>query len=335
MRDFFIKRNFIEVHPQSAQSILAACEDPETISLYNYAEQIWPLPQTGQMWLEHVLLDDPTIDGCFAVTTSFRNEPNPVPGRHNLIFPMFEFESKGNMNDLIKMEKDLLEYLGFEKQKMLVEKKNPTDYERIEKERIKHSQNKFNIKVGETILNNLSNQIMDYTNGEMYTTPSATPTSHLDPHLSIHNYVGSYDYPTGNYEDIAKKYQVTELEHEHEQRLCDENGSVYFIKNFPIETSPFWNMKMDGNISKKVDVILEGHETIGSAERSCDTERMEEMFYTISDGGYAKILFDKFGEERVRRELDEFLSKDFIPRYGGGIGMTRMIRAMEKCELIP
>ena len=48
------------------------------------------------------------IEGCFTVSTSYRNEPNPVPGRHDMIFPMFEFESKGNMDDLVKMEKELL-----------------------------------------------------------------------------------------------------------------------------------------------------------------------------------------------------------------------------------
>lgn len=36
----------------------------------------------------------------------------------------------------------------------------------------------------------------------------------------------------------------------------------------------------------------------------------------------------KFGKERVLKELEEFLSLDLFPRFGGGIGMTRMMRAM-------
>ena len=36
MRSFFEGRGFIEVHTQSRLSILAACEDPTTISTYNY-----------------------------------------------------------------------------------------------------------------------------------------------------------------------------------------------------------------------------------------------------------------------------------------------------------
>jgi hypothetical protein len=83
------------------------------------------------------------------------------------------------------------------------------------------------------------------------------------------------------------------------------------------------------NIFNKVDVIMYGQETIGSAERSCDVDKMREMFYAIEDGGYATKLFELFGKERVEAELEEFLSHDFFPRFGGGIGMTRLGRAYE------
>jgi aspartyl/asparaginyl-tRNA synthetase len=84
-----------------------------------------------------------------------------------------------------------------------------------------------------------------------------------------------------------------------------------------------------GEIFNKVDVILYGQETIGSAERSCDVEEMRQMFYTIEDGGYSAKLFELFGKERVEKELEEFLSFRFFPRFGGGIGMTRLARAYE------
>ena len=38
--------------------------------------------------------------------------------------------------------------------------------------------------------------------------------------------------------------------------------------------------------------------------------------------------------ERVEKELEDFLKKDFFHRSGGGIGMTRMIRAMKLSNLI-
>ena len=58
---------------------------------------------------------------------------------------------------------------------------------------------------------------------------------------------------------------------------------------------------------------------------------MREMFHTISDGMYASLLFNKFGKDRVEKELDEFLSYDFFPRFGGGIGITRLMSALDKC----
>jgi len=75
-------------------------------------------------------------------------------------------------------------------------------------------------------------------------------------------------------------------------------------------------------------------ETIGSAERASDVDEMREQFHTISDGEYSILLYNLFGQERVLKELDEFLSHDFFPRYGGGIGITRMISGMKKAGLL-
>ena len=102
------------------------------------------------------------------------------------------------------------------------------------------------------------------------------------------------------------------------------------ITDFPEWTSPFWNMSRNNDgTSRKIDVILNGMETIGSAERSTDKAQMRETFHTISDGGYAALLYRKFGEERVEDELDKFLDFDFFPRSGGGIGVTRLISALD------
>jgi aspartyl-tRNA synthetase len=93
-------------------------------------------------------------------------------------------------------------------------------------------------------------------------------------------------------------------------------------------------MRKNGAEANKIDVILHGIETIGSAERSTSREEMSELFHTISSGMYADILYSRFGKDRVEEELAEFLSFDFFPRFGGGIGMTRMIRALKLEGLI-
>ena len=253
MRAFFLQKGFIEVPTQSRLSILAACENPHSITTFNYSGEIWPLPQTGQMWLEHELLQNPEWPGCFCISTSYRQEKDPIPGRHEMIFPMFEFESKGGMKELLKLESELLEHLGFDQ---------PVEV---------------------------------------------------------------------NYNDVCEEYgDVSILEDEHESRMWKEKSSVVSLQYFPRRTNPFWNMKnKDGEIFNKVDVILYGQETIGSAERSCDVERMKDMFYTIEDGKYSAKLFELFGKERVEAELETFLQYDFFPRFGGGIGMTRLARAYE------
>ena len=253
MREFFLQKGFIEVPTQSRLSILAACENPHSITTFNYSGEVWPLPQTGQMWLEHELLKNPEWPGCFCISTSYRQEKNPIPGRHELIFPMFEFESKGGMKELLKLESELLAHLGF------------------------------------------------------------------DQPIEV------------NYDEVCEEYGgVPILENEHESRMWNEKGSVVSLQYFPRRTNPFWNMKnKDGEIFNKVDVILYGQETIGSAERSCDVEKMREMFYTIEDGKYSEKLFELFGKERVEAELELFLNYEFFPRFGGGIGMTRLARAYE------
>ena len=260
LRSFFLDKGFEEVHTQNRLSILAACEDPFNVATYNYAGQVWPLPQTGQMWLEHELLSSPDSKGFFCVSTSYRQEPNAIPGRHDIIFPMFEFEMPGDIDDLKAMEYELCDYLGFDN---ITEK---------------------------------------------------------------------------TYAEWQQHFQIganVEMDANHETKMLERFGST-MITDFPEMTSPFWNMSRHegGATSKKIDVILGGMETIGSAERSCDVDMMRDTFHTITDGAYSKLLFELFGKDRVESELEEFLEFDFFPRVGGGIGVTRMIPALEGIQRV-
>jgi len=254
LRSFFLNRGFLEVHTQNRLSILAACEDPENVASYNYEGNVWPLPQTGQMWLEHELLSDPSAKGFFCVSTSYRQEPNAIQGRHDTIFPMFEFEMPGDINDLKVMERQLVSHLGFD------------------------------------------------------------------------------DCTEKTYNEWQQHYGVsakTELDAQHELAMQASFGPC-MITDFPEMTSPFWNMsRNEDGTSRKIDVILGGMETIGSAERSTDKNQMRDTFHTISNGEYAGLIKHLFGDERVEAELEKFLEFDFFPRVGGGIGLTRMISALE------
>lgn len=258
LRRFFQEmKGFIEVPAQPRLSILAACEDPKTISQFVFNGVNYPLPQTGQMWLEAEILKNPGVPGVFCITTSYRNEPFPIPGRHDKIFPMFEFEAKGDMEALKRLETELVEFLGF-----------------------------------------------------------PAPVSK-------------------NYVELCQHYGVEDINAAQELIMQRDYGNAISLEYFPQSTHPFWNMKHDGTgIYNKVDVILYGMETIGSAERSTDVNEMRHNFFTISDGQYAQLLFSAFGKERVMVELDAYLDLPMFPRFGAGIGVTRLARAMKLAQLL-
>jgi len=86
--------------------------------------------------------------------------------------------------------------------------------------------------------------------------------------------------------------------------------------------------------AKKVDVILSGQETIGSAEREDNKEEMLKRFKTIMDGSYREKLYELFGQERTDAEMDDYLKLNFFKRCGGGIGVTRLLRSMKLEKLI-
>ncbi len=260
LRAFFRAKNYIEVNVQYKLSILAACEDPETISIFNFDGLAWPLVQTGQMHLENILLTNPDIEGVYCFTTSHRNERNPIPERHDLIFPMFEFEGRGKQGKLNYMLEDLVAFLN------------------------------------------------------------------IDRHV----------YKT-TYEHSCKDQGVSFIGDAEEKKLCtlfDMDGmGVTMLFDFPERSHPFWNMKkLENNLYQKIDVIFGGIETIGSAVREEDVDSMRERFFSISDGNYSGLLFKHFTEKRVMKELNEYLALPMTERFGGGIGMTRLVRYLEKLK---
>ncbi len=250
LRSFFLERGFIEVPAQSQLKILAACDDPETIAKTELGRNKWPLPQTGQMSLEDQFLRYSEEEGFFCLTTSYRDEPNPIDGWHDKVFPIFEFETHGNMEDLIELEFELMKYLGID----------------------------------------------------------AKPK-------------------TVDYEDLCRMYDTNLIGPEHEKELPYSFSNVVAIMNFPTRSDPFFNVRrkpLDSNNYKKADLILHGKETIGSAERAIDVEQMREDFARYKNGKYKKFLIEHFGRMRVTEEIENYLSRDFIERCSGSIGITRL-----------
>lgn len=258
LREHYYNCGLTEVNAQTCRSILSACEDPKTLTQYEFEGQNWPLPQTGQMVLEVQIMSEfpknPDLKGFFCDTTSYRQEPNPIPGRHNKQFRMSEVELPCNFRGLINFQRGLLKHLGYDESKF--------------------------VEV--------------------------------------------------TYEDMCKQFNTEFIEHEHEQKIYETYGPTVWLMHFPSRTHPYWNMKkFDGSDHfYKADLLLSGMEVIGGAERSTDVDTMRQEFYRNSDGMYAKTLFEKFGQDRVTKELDDFFGLQFFTRSGMGIGMNRLIRSM-------
>lgn len=106
----------------SEPSILAACEDPETLlSYYELSTaRVFPLQQTNQMWLEYALLsgirERADMPGLYCLTESYRDEIKQAQ-RHkdriiNKRFNMFEIEQQGGYQKFIALFIDILIALG-------------------------------------------------------------------------------------------------------------------------------------------------------------------------------------------------------------------------------
>jgi hypothetical protein len=89
----------------------------------------------------------------------------------------------------------------------------------------------------------------------------------------------------------------------------------------------------DSTIFAKCDMIVCGRESAGSAIRSCDVEAMRRNFYAVENGRYAKKLIDTMGSS-VETALDKYLEHEFVPRYGAGYGITRLLQAMVDLKLV-
>lgn len=259
LRTFFKREGFVEVYTQDRSGILSACEKIESLTRYTMAGKEQFLPQTGQLALARYLLDHPGEVGFFSIGTSYRDEPHPKPGRHQLVFSMFEFETHGDMDRLRQLETKLLRSVGFESEPAVI------------------------------------------------------------------NYRAAQEHCGLKIQDCIEESQ--------EEQLGRDLGPVVLLQNFPVIES-FWNMKRGGNgLACKIDALVHGMETIGSAERSTDSKQMYLSFYEMAEGRYASIL-EKIDAEKVKQELNDLLERSTFPRCGGGIGIPRFIRGLAMSGLL-
>jgi hypothetical protein len=278
IRTFFLRKNFIEVPSPCEINTLQSYNFPTEIISSNGQNNFFYPSNSEGLSLDNILLDEISKgnfdSGYFCVSTNYKNKKNSLK-----ISPLFEFTSKGNMSDLIKLEKELLDYLKFPKR--FIE------------------------------------------NSPVYEDFAPNDLQGVERNWAINSIGCSMTYPDGDYTEMANMYKVNKLSDEHNTRIGKEYGPVFFLKNPPIDKNKFWNSGKGG-----VNVILEGVQTIVSGERSSDVNEMRERFEKGNDGCYANTLYHHFGKEKVQKELDEYLSKDFFERYYGSISLSEVISAI-------
>lgn len=135
------------------------------------------------------------------------------------------------------------------------------------------------------------------------------------------------DFSYKNYHELVEHYGTVEITEAINKKLEKDFSYATFLSDFPSYTEPLWNIKREGDIANKTNIILYGLETITWGEISCEPDVMSSRFYEKEL--YSKTLFATFGQERVEEELHEFLALDFFPRSSGTISITRMIRALK------
>lgn len=166
----------------------------------------------------------------------------------------------------------------------------------------------------------------------------------IDFEKSLIRYLGyKGNFEEMDYDDVCNKLNVKDIDDKEEDFLCKTYAPVIFLKKFPERTDPFFNMQRDVNgYADKVDVLMlgkntlgevRGMETIGSAVRSTNVNQMKESFRTSVNGEYSKTLYEKFGKDRVDKELDDYFNMTMIERSGGGIGFTRLLNFMRYYNL--
>lgn len=146
-----------------------------------------------------------------------------------------------------------------------------------------------------------------------------------------------------DYRDYAQYRGVTFLNNDDERALAKDAGPVVQLVNHPAgeddhgDSWPFFNMKWEkderGVYARKCDVIIDGVETFGSAERESCPLTMREQFYRSVNGRYAQRLFADMGEATIIAELEAYLglfdSRKALDntRFGMGVGFTRFMAA--------
>ena len=309
MRKFFLDRGFVQVYNKNAD-----------INTSNYTSKMIPSNISQELWLEEFLLINKEIKGCFSVCNNFTIEGNEI--KKNKVL---KFESKGDINSLMKINKDILTHLGFPKLKKI-----PPYYK--ENNAYNRNYSGRNQDSGETVSQRWQNSL------------GCIPGSAT----CVIDEIKLLDYHVKNYSYISKQYGITLIDENNNTnnnvykniltKIKKDYGPVLFIQNYPLYTYPFWNIKYDekNKIARKINIFLDGNDTITTSEKSCSHKEIKQLYNNINNNLSYPYSIDDLTENSkiINRELNDYLKNDFMPRYGGTIKIDLLTQAMDNNKLL-
>ena len=141
----------------------------------------------------------------------------------------------------------------------------------------------------------------------------------------------------GNYSAIIDKYNMNTITDDNYKIITDNEGILFFLKNFPTTVSKQWlaNINNVTNTTNEILVIINGKPIIDSFENSCDKQTMKSVFYKLLNGEYASQFNSMFGTNVILTELDDFVNNDFIIRSSGEINIYNLSECLQAHKLIP
>lgn len=308
VQGFFEQEGLLHSYAQNDMKLLAACEDADNIASTELGGRSQAIMQTGQMALEADIMGNLEVQEIID-NISKREVLNYIEQQR-----LKTLAKRGNIFAIDSLEhcKDLIILPKLDLPKGYFAHNTSTRNE----SRAGDGRREFKFPLTEF---EFINQSEESGFDEL-----AEFISKLLVHLG-------FDAPKlVEYEDECKKFGVEFIEDEEEQALCDKYGSTVLLGKFPLRSDPYWNMRHAGNgIFDKIDVIIHGFESAGTAVRSCNVDEMKKNIHLQDSGNYIQAMYNHFGKERVDDEINEYTDYKFVPRCGGGLGMSRIIRGMK------
>ena len=326
MREFFLSCNYIEVNMNNNSKIMPNWyndmdvdkdkdkdKDKDTnVMLYN--KNYLSLLQSNKLCLDQYLLNNSEVKGCFSINMDY---PKYTINQNKENSLKLDFAGKGNIYDLIDTKKNLLDYFRFPRL-------NPGYF------------NKKNYS--ESFSRDYSGKHPDVREFSSIRWNKAASIPGMDSIvINKDKHKHKNNFYEGNYVALTKMFGVEKLENEHLNALSKKFGTVFFVKNTPLQHNLEWNSKYnrDSKISKNGFVILDGIKCIVSGENSCSSIEMRELFHNLDNGKFKDLLYDKYTKQVIDAELNDYLKQNFFPRYTGSIEVESLVNVLDNNNLIP